>query len=288
VLDAPTWTRLAQAHAARADALTAAHRERRSRGERHAVEDFLFEYYPTKPGVLRRWHPGAGVVLAPSGDGPAPQASWRGYVTDRAGTVRLDLEAFVAERGDTVRFVAGLLEATLSRPAYTGCFGLHEWAMVYHQSPDEHRHRLPLRLGSTGTDAVVDAHRLRCSHIDAFRFFTPEAVGRNTLQPTRATQVALEQPGCLHAAMDCYKWATKLGPAVPGDLLLDCFALAREIRVLDMQASPYDLSSYGLRPVPIETPDGKAEYVRRQRDVAERSNALRRRLLDVCATVAPA
>ena len=38
--------------------------------------------------------------------------------------------------------------------------------------------------------------------------------------------------------MDVYKWATKLGPVVPGDLLLDCFELAREIRTLDMQASP--------------------------------------------------
>ena len=56
----------------------------------------------------------------------------------------------------------------------------------------------------------------------------------------------MEQPGCLHAAMDVYKWATKLGPLVPGDLLLDCFELAREIRRTDMQASPYDVSSYGL------------------------------------------
>ena len=61
--------------------------------------------------------------------------------------------------------------------------------------------------------------------------------------------------------MDVYKWATKLGPLVPGDLLLDCFELAREIRYTDMAASPYDFSSYGLTPVPIETPEGKAEYV---------------------------
>ncbi len=93
--------------------------------------------------------------------------------------------------------------------------------------------------------AVVEAHDLRCTHFDAFRFFTPEAVGLNRLQPTRATQVDLDQPGCLHAAMDVHKWATKLGAAVPGALALDCFALATDIRVLDMQASPYDLSSYG-------------------------------------------
>ncbi|MBT0995417.1 3-methyladenine DNA glycosylase [Cellulomonas sp. DKR-3] len=279
VLRHDEWGPLAAAHAARADASTAGHRERRARGERHAIEDFLFEYYPTKPAQLRRWHPGAGVTLAPRPDGTAPHAAWRWYTTDDEGGVTLDVDAFLAERGDTVRYVVDLVTATLSRPAATGCFGLHEWAMVYREQ--EHRHPLPLRLGGAGTDAVVEAHRIRCTHVDAFRFFTPDAVDRNTLQPTRETQVAMEQPGCLHANMDVYKWCLKLGPLVPGDLLLDAFELARDIRLTDMQASPYDVSSYGLDPVSIETPDGKSEYIRRQRDYSERSNALRRRLLDL-------
>ena len=84
---------------------------------------------------------------------------------------------------------------------------------------------------------------------------------------------------------DVYKWATKLGPAVPGGLLLDCFELARDIRTLDMQASPYDVTSYGLEPVAIETPEGKAQYVAQQRVFAERSNVLRARLLEVCAAL---
>lgn len=284
VLDAATWRARADAHAARADDRTAGHRARRSRHERHAVEDFLFEYYPASPAQLRRWHPGAGVALAPGADGPAPHAAWRWYRTDDDGTATLDVAAFADARGDAVRFVAGLLSATAARPAATGCFGLHEWAMVYREPDDAHRHPLPLRLGGAGTDAVVEAHRIRCTHVDAFRFFTPEAVGRNTLTPTRATQTAMEQPGCLHANMDLYKWALKLGPLVPGDLLLDCYDLAREIRTTDMQASPYDVSSYGLEPVAIETPDGKAEYVRRQRDFAERADVLRHRLV---ATTTP-
>jgi hypothetical protein len=49
-----------------------------------------------------------------------------------------------------------------------------------------------------------------------------------------------------------------------------------------MQASPYDVSAYGLAPVAIETPDGRAEYVRRQQEFAERSAGLRARLLDAC------
>ena len=280
-LDAADWRPRAEAHGARADDLTAGHRERRARGgERHAIEDFLFEYYPAKPAQLRRWHPGAGVALADAAE--APQAGWRWYRAEADGTVGLDAAAFLADRGDTVRYVRALLSATAVRPAATGCFGLHEWAMVYREGDGEHRHPLPLRLGGAGTDEVVERHRIRCTHIDAFRFFTPDAAPRNTLQPTRETQVAMEQPGCLHANMDLYKWALKLGPAVPGDLLLDAFALAREIRTVDMQASPYDVSSYGLAPIAIETTEGKAEYVRRQRGFAAASQALRARLVAVC------
>jgi hypothetical protein len=49
-----------------------------------------------------------------------------------------------------------------------------------------------------------------------------------------------------------------------------------------MQASPYDLSSYGEEPVKIETAEGKAEYVTRQREFARRAGALRERLIRVC------
>jgi hypothetical protein len=225
-------------------------------------------------------------VLAPDGGTPAPHGGWRWYRTDPDGAVTLDRDAFDADRGDTVRYVHALLSATAARPAATGCFGLHEWAMVYRERAGEHRHALPLRLGEAGTDAVVVAHKIRCTHIDAFRFFTPDAAPRNTVQPTRDTQVAMEQPGCLHANMDLYKWALKLGPLVPGDLLLDCFALAAEIRRTDMQASPYDVSRFGLDAVAIETPEGKAEYVRRQRGFAARSAVLRERLVGCAAVTA--
>ena len=115
--------------------------------------------------------------------------------------------------------------------------------MVYRLEEDEVRHAgWPLRLGAAGTDEVVEAHQIRCSHYDAFRFYTPPARSLNLLQPTRETQTALEQPGCLHAGMDLYKWAYKLAPHSPSSLVMDCFDLARDIRELDMRASPYDLS----------------------------------------------
>jgi hypothetical protein len=276
VLSVDEWSARAAAHETRIDRWTAPHRERRRRGETHPVNDFLFTYYSETPGRLRRWHPGPGVALA----APAPHAGWRWYATGAEGAVQLDVPAFLGDRGETIRFVRRLLEATASRPAFSGCFGLHEWAMVYRDR--ETRHAVPLRLGADGTDEVVEAHQIRCTHFDAFRFFTPAAVGRNRLQPTRSTQPELEQPGCLHAGMDLYKWAYKLSPATPGELVADCFELASDIRTLDMRASPYDLRDHGYEPVAIETAEGKAEYVAAQRGFAERGAVLRARLIEVC------
>jgi hypothetical protein len=209
-----------------------------------------------------------------------PRADWRFYRTV-SSAVELDVTAYLEKRGDTVEFVRGLLTATASRPAQLGCFGLHEWAMVYRQSPEEVRHAgWPLRLGSEGTDAVVEGQRIRCTHFDAFRFYTAQARPLNVVQPTRERQVELEQPACLHAGMDLYKWAAKLSPAVPSELILDCFEHARAIRELDMRAAPYDLSELGYEPVRIESPEGRAEYAAAQRGFAVRGQALRARLLD--------
>ena len=277
VLAAADWRAREAAHAERADALTAAHRERRARGEKHPIEDFLFTYYSYSPGLLRRWHPGAGVELADAAG--TPRAEWRWYVTGAAsGSLAVDVDAMRREKGPMLALVEQVLRRTVARPAQFGCFGLHEWAMVYRQG--EHRHPVPLRLGQAATDEVVEAHDIRCTHFDAYRFFTPDAAPRNRFAPTRETQPDLEQPGCLHANMDVYKWAVKLGPLAPGEVLLDAFELARDIRHLDMQASPYDMAAWGGEPVRIETPEGKAEYVRRQRGFAERANALRARLLE--------
>ena len=288
VLPEAEWTARADAHRARVDRWVVPHLERRRQGRAHPVLDFLFTYYSEPPGRLRRWHPGAGTALA--GAAARDRLSWPRYAevdgTDDAGRpvrgVGLDLPAFLTARGEGVRSIAALLRATAARPPSFGCFGLHEWAMVYRSDPAEVRHPVPLRLGPRGTDAVVEAARLQCTHVDAYRFFSDSAVPLNALRPTRATQVALEQPGCLHAGMDLFKWAYKLSPAVPGELLADCLDLAGDIRVLDMRASPYDLRELGHEPVAIETAAGRAEYVAAQRGFAERGAVLRGRLVEVC------
>ena len=271
------WREREAAHATRANALTAAHRERKQRGEKHPVWDFLFTYYSVKPSLMARWHPGPGVVLEDAANDP--RANFRWYAPGPVpGSLIVDNAAFDREMPALSRLIEIMLRRTAGRPGQFDCFGLHEWAMVYRQA--EHRHPQPLRLGQAGTDEVVESHDLRCTHFDAFRFYTPEAVPLNRTQPTRETQPDLEQPGCLHAGMDVYKWAIKLGPLVPSELMLDAFELACDIRLLDMEAAPYDLAGFGVRPVKIETTEGKAEYVARQRAFAERGNALRARILE--------
>lgn len=283
------WREREARHHQRVDALVAGHLRRRSHGQQHPVKDFLFTYYSHRPAQLRRWHPGMGTALQWTQSSPHPRRKWRYYgqyptAQHTSGSAMgLDVATFMAERGATVEFVAALLSATNARPPNLGCFGLHEWAMVYRTSAKEIRHQgVPLRLSGAETDAVVEDHRIRCSHYDAYRFFTDDAAPRNQLRPTRTGQIDQEQPGCLHATMDCYKWAYKLAPAVPSELVVDCFELARDVRELDMRASPYDLSAWGYTPVRIETAEGKASYVSAQRAFAERSQELRERLLAVC------
>ena len=70
---------------------------------------------------------------------------------------------------------------------------------------------------------------------------------------------------------------------IDGDLLLDCLEIALDCRRLDMQASPYDLSAQGLAPVPVETPQGREEYARCQRQLMARAQALRPRLAEAYA-----
>jgi hypothetical protein len=79
-----------------------------------------------------------------------------------------------------------------------------------------------------------------------------------------------------------YRWAYKLAPFTPSELVADCFALAREIRAVDMRASPYDLTALGYEPIRVETAAGRAEYARLQRDFAERAGGLRDRLRSEC------
>ena len=269
------WMAAQEAHARRAAAWVEPHLARRSAGRAHPVWDFLFDYYRLRPTHLARWNPGLGTALLDAADSPV--AGRRDHVVDTVGTVRPDTRAFVERRGPALEEIRVLLTSVSDAHPHFDCFGMHEWAMVY-RTPQP-RHGLPLRLGERGTDEVVDMHPVRCTHFDAYRFFTPAARPLNLTVLTRERQAGTDQPGCVHVTMDLYKWAAKMGPLVPGELLLDCFELAARARRLDMEASPYDCRSLGFGVVAVETPEGKAEYVRRQRELAREAAPLRDRLV---------
>lgn len=285
MLGEPDWRARRQAHEQRVAAWTEPHQARTARGEKHPVYDFLFEYYRFRPSWLRRWHPGPDVVL--QGEAAREFLRWPeyheadgGHGPERVEGVVLNCAALKPRRRESVAWMLNLLRATAEHPPQFACFGLHEWAMVYRQTPDEVRHNAwPLRFPPDELARIVEAQPIRCSHFDAFRFFTAPARPLNRLQPERATTPEFEQRGCLHANMDLYKWAFKLAPFTPAELIADCFALARDIRETDMRASPYDLARLGFAPIRIETPEGRADYEVHQRDFAARGQPLRARLI---------
>jgi hypothetical protein len=269
------WRARAEHHRVRVLPWVEPRLERRRRGDSDPVDDFLFSYYSFRPAQLLTWHPGLGVACDRADD----LLGRRGYVPTPNG-VTVDATAF-PERVATAQWVVTLLERMRERPATFGCFGVHEWAMVHGLDPAEIRHASwPLRLAPGEVAAVVERLGARCTHFDAFRFFTESARPLNAHQLTRSDQPDAEQRGCLHAGMDTYKWAYKLSPLTSSELVADCFALAREIRTVDMRASPYDLTGMGLEPIAIETAEGRAEYVELQRSFTERAEPLRDRLLN--------
>ena len=273
VLGPAEWRARRSAHEARADRLVEARRERAQKGERDPVEDFLFTYYPFRFAAVRRWTPGAGVALAEADKLVVDRRFLRGS----DGLVRVALpDAAQAGRLD---FSLRLCRAVATRAAFHGCFGLHEWAMVYGQAEQRRHGAWPLRLGAEGTDAVVRSMPVRCTHYDAFRFFTPGARPLNKLAPTLDARVDNEQPGCVHVTMDLFKWAMKAQPWVSAELAADAFELAHVARTVDMRASPYDFSAIGLKPIAIETAEGRVEYETEQRRLSALAEPIRARLI---------
>ncbi len=279
VLHEEEWRARRARHEVRVRPWVEPRQERRKNGGKHPTDDFLFEYYPYSVGKLLAWHPGYGTALA--GDASSYLKFPQYERVDEGVTTSLTWLCATSDRASRLNLAIRLLDGMSTRPANTGCFGLHEWAMVYGLEQSEIRHSaFPLRLTPDEiTDTVHDVS-LRCTHIDAYRFFTPAAMPLNPIEPTRATQPDLDQPGCLHANMDLYKYSMWFSPYISSDLIADSFELARSARTLDMQASPYDVSQFGLEPIRVEMPEGRMEYARRQREVMEQAEPLRHQLLE--------
>jgi hypothetical protein len=276
------WRAIALAHFERAKVHTGPARERRDRGLPHPIADFLFDYYPYPFAFLEQWHPGIGTGIEWSTEAAQDPAlrhlSNRGY-REENGALFADPALMPEKEKQRLEWIVSLLEATRDRAPNFACHGLHEWAMVYGGRSVRHEKILPLRLPQQEIDALVSSRPICCSHHDAFRFFADEARPFNRMQPDLTTRHDHEQPGCLHANMDLYKWAAKAMPWCGSDLLIECFELAVRIRDLDMRASPYDLTAWGRDAVCIETPEGRKEYENEQRELATEAQPLRERLI---------
>jgi len=287
VLQTADWRERSRAHFERAVVHTGPARQRKDRGLPHPVEDFLFQYYPFPLSQLECWQPGIGIALEWPDDEELPaEFRFNPRCHSRSGN-RIVTDASLITEKELARleWIRHLLASTASRAGVFSCHGLHEWAMVYGGKEVRHEKTTPLRLPQAEIDALVASRPIACTHHDAFRFFAADARPLNRFQPSLDSRVHLEQPGCVHANMDLYKWSAKAMPWIGTDVLLDCFELACELRELDMRASPYDLTAWGREPIRIETQEGRRVYETEQRRLATKAAPLRGRLIEAIGLV---
>lgn len=269
------WNHQREEHIKRISNIISGYLRDRNRQKKNPILDFLFEYYSFRPGKLLRWSPGFGILL--EGNNSTNFYDLAGFMQSR-NEITLDIRLFPKQRIDSLRWLINLLTTvSLESPSFA-CFGMHEWAMVY-QTDDIRHSYLPLRFSKSEINQLVESRPIICTHYDAFRFFTVNAQPLNKIQPSRKNLLQMEQPGCLHVNMDLYKWAYKFYPWTPSNLIADAFELAVEARTIDMQASPYDLSTMGLEPIKIETPEGREIYKSRQQEVWLRGKPIRKKLI---------
>lgn len=284
--NAYAWVSRAVDHLKCVNPFIEAHLQRKSLGASHAVHDFFFSYYRYPPIKLKQWYPRFDERLPVNRDilerFPWFEGGW--FIFEKeTQTIRLDLNRLDSPSKSLASYVSAICREILNRPQRFGCYGLHEWAMVYKQSPDQIRHQKhQLRLSSTALATFVESQTVCCTHYDAFRFFTEEAKPLNSFTLLPESRLKMEQGGCVHANMDLYKWTTKLWPWIGSDLIRKTFLLAVECRELDMRASPYDLSGLGYEPICIENESGRKEYQGLQQDLANRAVPLREELLQFC------
>ena len=271
------WTDLKRQHELLLDEILTPYLEKRSRQVKDPVLDFLFEYYPYRASHLRRWSPGLGVRLEAS-HAANPDLPEHSELSVEDGYAYLNPDLFPQKRLSSIEWILKLLKQSAGRKPLFGCMGMHEWAMVYRA--DEVRHnQIPLRLSEEEIAEFVESRPLICTHFDAYRFFTEKAQPMNRHSLSRDKFAEMEQPGCIHTNMDLYKWAYKAYPWISGDTLCKAFLNAVEARKIDMQASPYDATEFGLEPIKIETESGRKEYVEKQTEVYEKSMPIRTQLI---------
>jgi hypothetical protein len=276
------WIERKKRHEALVSPLADAFLERRALQKKHPVHDFLFTYYSFSPTKLKQWVPSFEESLQVE-DTSYFNSYW---FKEENNILKLNLNRLRQETLDLATSIKKLCQAILERAPRFGCFGLHEWAMIYELSQQQLRYTdQKLRLSQEECTRFIKSQNLCCTHYDAYRFFTHEAKPLNLFKPTLDTRVQHEQGGCLHANMDIYKWATKLWPWIGSDFIQKAFLIATEGRELDMRASPYDLKDFGYPPICIETENGRKEYQKLQQEYYKKSLVLREELADFCEKI---
>lgn len=274
------------------------------------IFNFLIEYYGLKgskgPRRLARWSPGLDLLEAGSDGILLENAS----LDDIGGTLHLRGVSFHDNgviyspsqfygKGDASRsheairaadgylWYRSVLHQTSQAEPVLYCHGLHEWAMVYHPEgappppSAKYQSHLPVRVDRETIVQAVERKGVQCTHIDAIRFFAPAAGpwSANGINMKRSDQLRLEQPACVHAQMDLLKIAMKLVPFCDADTVRQCLEVALAARRLDIAASPYDASEYGIEAIPVENSEGRAKYRVEQMSLMRRADPIRQKLL---------
>ncbi|MFY0684465.1 MAG: 3-methyladenine DNA glycosylase [Balneola sp.] len=275
ILSEKTWKNRQAQHELKVDALVGNYLIERSQHKKNPVMDFLFQYYAFRPSMLKRWSPGFGTALEFTIESELPEFEEL-KIEDSVALIGQD--TFPERRIRSTNWILEMLKSTRDRRPSFGCFGMHEWAMVYKAEKPRHD-QVPLRMEPEELATFVESRPLLCTHFDAFRFFTEPAQPMNKFELSREKFDESEQPGCIHSNMDLYKWAFKLYPWISSDLILEAFELAVEARTIDMKASPYDLEDYGLEPIKIETESGRKEYKELQEAIFEKGKPVREKII---------
>lgn len=266
--------------------------------------NFLLRYYNIRGATgtrrLARWSPGADVLL--EGVVEERDATGDSAVLHRKALTPADCGGVQRYMYSSSEWASGsnissfewyqeVLAVTQDNPPILNCFGLHEWAMQYQppgapEPPSRKYQELPLRVSQAEINAAVERRGVRCTHVDALRFFAEAAKPLNRYGDLgRKDQVRLEQPACVHASMDLLKIALKLAPFGPAETLADALEVSIAARRLDVAASPYDASRFGLQPIKIENPEGRIAYREAQIALMNASAPVRSALLDQFSSI---
>lgn len=265
----------------------------------HPIYNFLHTYYKYSVESLYCYSPGINISISGLINDNSNSVSRKYLYTASNDVMYYSPSLFPSQSSERLKsnvkqYYEIQLNSIMKKPNFY-CFGLHEWAMLYSgrltaDGKECEPTRLPkhqqldIRTSQEVIDDLVESNLLKCSHFDAWRFFHVNAQPMNQIPVlSRSSQPQNEQAGCIHATMDLFKYAYSLYPLVSSDLLIKCLQIAIRARIIDMRASPYDVSKYDVCAVPIcvETMDGRREYSRLQENLYNDALPCRIELLEI-------